>query len=140
LKDLDPSLLDYPMESGPTSGFPSRSDEFQTKTYEKSSRFFNETPVRSPQTISGTPLSSTGKPLQKVKHQPTLQTTVSTGAGFASDTTGLTVGSIIAHERFGKGLVKSLEGSGDNAKVEVEFETSGYKKLLLKFARFTILS
>jgi DNA helicase-2/ATP-dependent DNA helicase PcrA len=140
LKDLDPGLLDYPMESVPTGGFPSRSDEFQTKTYEKSSRFFNETPVRSPQTISGTPLSSTGKPLQKVKHQPALQTTVSTGAGYASDTTGLTVGSVIAHERFGKGLVKSLEGSGDNAKVEVEFETSGYKKLLLKFARFTILS
>jgi DNA helicase-2/ATP-dependent DNA helicase PcrA len=133
LKDLDPTLLDYPSES-PMYGGSEQAETYQQRTFQPK-RTFEE----APKLVSyGTPVSSSGKPLQKVKHQPAVVT--STAAGFASDITGLKVGSTIAHERFGKGVVKSLEGSGDNAKVEVEFETSGYKKLLLKFARFTILS
>lgn len=51
----------------------------------------------------------------------------------------LKVGSCIAHERFGRGRVLSLEGSGESAKACVEFENAGTKTLLLKFARFRVL-
>ena len=49
------------------------------------------------------------------------------------------VGSHIEHERFGRGRVLSLEGSGESAKACVEFENAGTKQLLLKFARFRVL-
>ena len=136
LKDLDPSLLDYPSESGTFE----TTDTYQSRTFPSKYRAFEEKPALTRVTSAGTPVSFTGKPLQKVKHQFAAPSTVTSTSGFASDITGLNVGTKIAHERFGKGVVQSLEGTGDNAKVEVEFETSGYKKLLLKFARFTILT
>ena len=48
-------------------------------------------------------------------------------------------GQHIRHDRFGYGEVLSVEGSGDSLKAKVEFENSGTKQLLLKFARFTII-
>lgn len=44
------------------------------------------------------------------------------------------------HDRFGKGRVVGLEGAGDQAKAQVNFEASGVKNLLLKFAKFEIIS
>lgn len=43
-------------------------------------------------------------------------------------------GAVVRHNRFGVGKVVSVEGSGDNAKVRVEFDQVGIKNLLLKFA------
>lgn len=54
--------------------------------------------------------------------------------------TNLSVGQTILHERFGKGTVLSIEGTGADQKAEIKFEVGGLKKLLLKFARLTILS
>ena len=48
-------------------------------------------------------------------------------------------GNIIEHSRFGKGRVLRVEGSGDNAKITVQFEHVGTKQLLIKFARFKII-
>lgn len=50
------------------------------------------------------------------------------------------VGSQVEHPRFGRGQVVALTGSGDDAKATVEFANVGVKKLLLKFARLTVLS
>ena len=50
----------------------------------------------------------------------------------------LSVGTLIEHQRFGLGKIVKLEGIGENQKATVEFENSGSKQLLLKFARFTI--
>jgi len=139
LKDLDPNLLDYPSESV-MFGHSEKTETFQNRTFPSSNKTFEEKPTMPRVTSYGTPISSTGKPLHKVVKHPSSPTSMPIEAGFASDISGLKVGCVIAHERFGKGVVQSLEGSGDNAKVEVEFEASGYKKLLLKFARFTLLS
>ena len=46
----------------------------------------------------------------------------------------------IEHQRFGKGRVLKIEGTGENTKATVEFQNAGTKQLLLKFAKFTILS
>ena len=56
-----------------------------------------------------------------------------------ADTHGVEVGRLIEHERFGRGEVVRLEGSGDNCKATVRFENAGDKQLLLKFARFKII-
>ena len=47
---------------------------------------------------------------------------------------GLRLGMRVRHQRFGVGTVRRIEGSGDNQKVTVYFNTVGPKKLLLKFA------
>lgn len=49
----------------------------------------------------------------------------------------LSVGDTVSHGRFGIGVVKALEGEGDNAKAEVDFQKVGNKRLLLRFAKLT---
>ena len=70
--------------------------------------------------------------------KPLKQAQVKTGdTGFQTIEPGYTV----IHDRFGKGEVKSLEGNdADNEKAVIQFETSGEKKLLLKFAKLRVLS
>lgn len=48
-------------------------------------------------------------------------------------------GNIIEHERFGRGVVTSIEMSGNDRRAFVEFDSAGKKQLLLKFAKFTII-
>ena len=52
----------------------------------------------------------------------------------------LSIGSTIRHERFGFGKVTELIGENENAKATVEFESFGRKQLLLKFAKFDIIT
>lgn len=52
----------------------------------------------------------------------------------------LSEGCRIEHQRFGIGTVLKMEGTGENTKATVEFQNAGTKQLLLKFAKFTILS
>ena len=60
---------------------------------------------------------------------------------FASSAAGsLSEGCRIEHQRFGIGTVLKIEGTGENTKATVEFQNAGTKQLLLKFAKFTILS
>ena len=53
---------------------------------------------------------------------------------------GLKEGNVIEHQRFGIGTVVKVEGSGENTKATVAFKNAGTKQLLLKFARYTIIS
>ena len=53
--------------------------------------------------------------------------------------TSLKEGAIIDHQRFGRGTVVKIEGSGENQKATVNFDSTGTKQLLLKFARYTIV-
>ena len=48
-------------------------------------------------------------------------------------------GNIIEHERFGRGKVLALEGSGIDSKAKVLFENTGEKTLILRFAKFHII-
>ena len=52
---------------------------------------------------------------------------------------GLSAGTSVMHERFGKGQIVNLEGSGADKKAEIRFEVGGLKKLLLRFAKLQIL-
>jgi DNA helicase-2/ATP-dependent DNA helicase PcrA len=48
-------------------------------------------------------------------------------------------GDTIEHERFGRGVVTTIEMGGSDRRAFVDFESAGKKQLLLKFARFTIV-
>lgn len=63
---------------------------------------------------------------------------VSSSAG--SSFGALKEGCKIEHQRFGVGIVRKIEGQGENAKATVEFLNSGVKQLLLKYAKYTILN
>ena len=58
----------------------------------------------------------------------------------SSAAVSLSEGCRIEHQRFGIGTVLKIEGTGENTKATVEFQNAGTKQLLLKFAKFTILS
>ena len=68
---------------------------------------------------------------------------VSSSAGSSSSGSSfgaLKEGCKIEHQRFGVGIVRKIEGQGENAKATVEFQNSGVKQLLLKYAKYTILN
>ena len=70
--------------------------------------------------------------------KPVRQTAPQTSPSVGGDE--LHEGSMIEHQRFGVGRVVRIEGSGENRKATVEFRNSGTKQLLLKFARYTVIS
>lgn len=49
-------------------------------------------------------------------------------------------GQTIEHQRFGIGRVLKIEGQGENTKATVEFRHTGTKQLLLKFAKYKVIS
>ena len=51
----------------------------------------------------------------------------------------LAEGDMIEHQRFGIGKVLKIEGSGENTKATVQFQNTGTKQLLLKFARYKLV-
>ncbi|MDD6210768.1 MAG: 3'-5' exonuclease [Bacteroidales bacterium] len=54
--------------------------------------------------------------------------------------TPLAVGNKILHDRFGEGDVTAIDGEGNNTKATVVFKSVGQKQLLLKFAKYKIIS
>jgi len=73
------------------------------------------------------------------RFKPVPQSVPTTPVPAGSDD-GLHEGSVIEHQRFGVGRVIKLEGNGENRKATVEFKNTGTKQLLLKFARYKIIS
>lgn len=62
-----------------------------------------------------------------------------TASSAGSSSCGLQEGMKIKHQRFGRGTVLKIEGTGENTKAKVEFVHSGTKQLLLKYAKFTVV-
>ena len=52
----------------------------------------------------------------------------------------VSVGAHVEHARFGRGVVTAIEGSGMDVKATVDFENSGRKQLLLRFARLQVIA
>jgi DNA helicase-2/ATP-dependent DNA helicase PcrA len=51
----------------------------------------------------------------------------------------LKIGSVVLHEKFGKGKILEFDGAGSDKKVRIYFAGSGEKTLLLKFAKLELL-
>jgi DNA helicase-2/ATP-dependent DNA helicase PcrA len=74
------------------------------------------------------------KPVRQAAAVPQASPSPSSGSGELHE------GSVIEHQRFGVGRVIKIEGTGENQKATVEFKNTGTKQLLLKFARYKIIS
>lgn len=124
--DPKPSLFDDEPDTSRTSGRPSLSEgNF------KSVRALNAA-KRYMETHSSHPASrSTGSAASSVSS--------SAASSAGSSSCGLQEGMKIEHQRFGRGTVLKIEGTGENTKATVEFVHSGTKQLLLKFAKFTVV-
>lgn len=124
--DPKPSLFDDEPETSHTSGRSSLSEgNF------KSVRALNAA-KRYMETHSSHPASrSTGSSAASVSS--------SAASSAGSSSCGLQEGMKIEHQRFGRGTVLKIEGTGENAKATVEFVHSGTKQLLLKYAKFTVV-
>lgn len=82
-------------------------------------------------------ISNNDRPSTSGRVIPTQQSTSS--VPLSKEAKELAVGHIIEHERFGRGVVTSIEMGGNDRRAFVEFEAAGKKQLLLKFAKFTIV-
>lgn len=116
--------------------------------YNVKSRFFDELPDASLKWITprtGFQGATSFTPRQAWQHGS------SAGAGFqarkepappklipkAVPSHGLTVGKAVFHNRFGEGVVVTLEGSGEDTRAEVNFGRHGRKWLALSVAKLT---
>ncbi len=53
------------------------------------------------------------------------------------DASTFNIGDRVSHKKFGEGIITSLEGSGENTKVEIAFDDVGMKRLMLSYANLT---
>lgn len=130
--DPKPSLFDDEPETSHTSGRSSVSGRSSLSEGNfKSVRALNAA-KRYMETHSSHPASrSTGSSAASVSS--------SAASSVGSSSCGLQEGMKIEHQRFGRGTVLKIEGTGENTKATVEFVHSGTKQLLLKYAKFTIV-
>lgn len=130
--DPKPSLFDDEPETSHTSGRSSVSGRSSLSEGNfKSVRALNAA-KRYMETYSSHPASrSTGSSAASVSS--------SAASSAGSSSCGLQEGMKIEHQRFGRGTVLKIEGTGENTKATVEFVHSGTKQLLLKYAKFTVV-
>ena len=130
--DPKPSLFDDEPETSHTSGRSSVSGRSSLSEGNfKSVRALNAA-KRYMETHSSHPASrGTGSSAASVSS--------SAASSVGSSSCGLQEGMKIEHQRFGRGTVLKIEGTGENTKATVEFVHSGTKQLLLKYAKFTVV-
>ena len=124
--DPKPSLFDDEPETSRTSGRSSLSEgNFKSVRALNAAKRYMETHSSHP--ASG----GTGSSAVSVSS--------SAASSAGSSSCGLQEGMKIEHQRFGRGTVLKIEGTGENTKATVEFVHSGTKQLLLKYAKFTVV-
>ena len=126
LRDIDPRLI--------TAGGGSHAS-FNAPASRNKRPLFGSMPEYGRQDVP-TPSYGTLRSMTKVSTPhttPTRSTTESKGDAY------LTVGTAVMHDRFGKGVIRKIEGTGESTKATVDFENAGTKQLLLKFAKLKTL-
>ncbi len=99
------------------------------------SKFRQNKPVKGTPPPSHKPTDEQLRKLRKLRPATTPETSAP-----SAEVIKLEAGNEVEHMRFGKGKVLSIEGVGQDKKAEIDFETGGIKKLLLKFAKLKMLS
>lgn len=124
--DPKPSLFDDEPETSHTSGRSSLSEgNFKSVRALNAAKRYMETHSSHPASRSTESAASS------------VSSSAASSAG--SSSCGLQEGMKIEHQRFGRGTVLKIEGTGENTKATVEFVHSGTKQLLLKYAKFTVV-
>jgi DNA helicase-2/ATP-dependent DNA helicase PcrA len=107
---------------------------YGNENYNAPSRFINEVPaelmveVRPRAHVTQT--IHRPEPMQKVKKR----------ISGDNNNDGLNIGQRVSHKKFGEGVIIDLEGQGKSARVQVKFESSGSKWLVVAYANLTKIS
>ena len=130
IKDIAPNLLKVEGNAGMSefkdSGFSRESNSSRGSRYSRVS-------VQNPRPVATQFVADPKPRLMPVrKETPRPQSAIGN--------IGIKEGNVIEHQRFGIGTVIKVEGSGENTKATVAFKNAGTKQLLLKFAKYTIIS
>ena len=136
IKDFDPSLIRIEGGSASTFGLSGSSSYSRQSSDSRFSRDFR-TPqpsrFQNPRPVATQFVADPKPRLMPIRQEaPRPQSAIGN--------IGLKEGNVIEHQRFGIGTVIKIEGSGENTKATVEFRNAGTKQLLLKFAKYTIIS
>ncbi|MDR3119368.1 MAG: UvrD-helicase domain-containing protein [Mediterranea sp.] len=125
LRDIDVCYLSLPEEDDISIQVDRRANHFRNEQQERRTVF-------SPK--ASTP--HTSKQVETLRPSPPSPAPTRSSAPLPD----LRAGQLIEHERFGIGEVINVEGEGDNMKAAIHFRNAGNKLLLLRFARFKIIS
>lgn len=124
--DPKPSLFDDEPETSRTSGRSSLSEgNFKSVRALNAAKRYMET--------------HSSHPASRGTGSSAVSVSSSAASSAGSSSCGLQEGMKIEHQRFGRGTVLKIEGTGENTKATVEFVHSGTKQLLLKYAKFTVV-
>ncbi len=128
LSEIDDDFLDFQTPKSIPSSQPASFD-FERKAY--SSNYQNKSNYKNSnqQQIKQHTPPPLPKNLKKIS--PNQQVTAS-----SAESLDLKEGTMVNHERFGNGIITNLE----NGKATVNFQQSGTKQLLLKFAKLTVIN
>jgi len=139
LAEIDEQFIEYPQNE---RGFTSNKDT----AYERSHMRGNTTDSKGRAYYRGRNQRAEEKkasdivpPSRNFKKLATTGPSDNAGSGSLVDPDSLRAGTEVMHERFGKGMIKKIEGSAPNTTALVDFELSGERKLLLRFAKLRLV-
>ena len=142
LKDIDVRFLRLPQDAGMFRRVEEEAAVFRRENARGFAPDKEDAPYGGKERVSVRPKQQIIAPTvpRNLKRVAPSANTASTSPSAGASANRVQQGQLIEHERFGLGEVLKVEGEGDNAKATIRFKNAGDKQLLLRFARFKVLS
>ena len=142
LKDIDIRFLRLPQDAGMFRRVEEEAAAFRRENARGFAPGREDAPYGGKERVSVRPKQQIIAPTvpRNLKRVAPSANTASTSPSAGGSANRVQQGQLIEHERFGLGEVLKVEGEGDNAKATIRFKNAGDKQLLLRFARFKVLS
>ena len=142
LKDIDVRFLRLPQDAGMFRRVEEEAAVFRRENARGFAPDREDAPYGGKERVSVRPKQQIIAPTvpRNLKRVAPSANTASTSPSAGASANRVQQGQLIEHERFGLGEVLKVEGEGDNAKATIRFKNAGDKQLLLRFARFKVLS
>ena len=142
LKDIDIRFLRLPQDAGMFRRVEEEAAAFRRENARGFAPDKENAPYGGKERVSVRPKQQIIAPTvpRNLKRVAPSANTASTSPSAGGSANRVQQGQLIEHERFGLGEVLKVEGEGDNAKATIRFKNAGDKQLLLRFARFKVLS
>ena len=142
LKDIDIRFLRLPQDAGMFRRVEEEAVAFRRENARGFAPDKENAPYGGKERVSVRPKQQIIAPTvpRNLKRVAPSANTASTSPSAGGSANRVQQGQLIEHERFGLGEVLKVEGEGDNAKATIRFKNAGDKQLLLRFARFKVLS
>ena len=142
LKDIDVRFLRLPQDAGMFRRVEEEAAVFRRENARGFAPDREDAPYGGKERVSVRPKQQIIAPTvpRNLKRVAPSANTASTSPSAGGSANRVQQGQLIEHERFGLGEVLKVEGEGDNAKATIRFKNAGDKQLLLRFARFKVLS